>query len=78
MLVVHEASRPSKMMQDKYLVKLIAHRRICFVIRYIAFKTRISFTKNVKRGPGPEDVKGEFAMEFMLLLDGISVVGQST
>ena len=38
---------------------------------------------HMKRGshllpPGPEDVKGGFVREFMLLLDGISVGGQST
>ena len=82
MLVVHGASRPLKILQDRYLAKLMARRRISFVIRYIAFKTRISFKKPMKRGahllaPGPEDVKGRFVREFMLLLDGISVVGQS-
>ena len=39
----------------------MARRRIrC----YIAFKTRISFKKDMKRGaPGPEDVKSEFVRE---------------
>ena len=41
----------------------MARRRISFVICYIAFKTRISYRKHMKRGahllaPGPEDVKG--------------------
>ena len=45
---------------------------------YIAFKTRISFKKHIKRGAGPEDIQGRFVREIMLLLDGISVVGQST
>ena len=44
---------------------LMAHRRISFVICYIAFRTRISLLKHMKRGaqllaPGPEDVKGGF------------------
>ena len=83
MLVVHGASRPSKILQDRYLAKLMASSRISFVICYIAFKTRIVFKKHMKRGahllaPGPEDVKGGFVRDFMLLLDGISVVGQNT
>ena len=78
MLVVHEASRPSKLLQDRYLAKLMARRSISFAICYIIFKTRISFIENMKRGahllaPGPEDIKGGFVREFMLLLDGISV-----
>ena len=81
MLVVHEASRPSKLLQDRYLAKLMARRSISFAICYIIFKTRISFIENMKRGahllaPGPEDIKGGFVREFMLLLDGISVEGQ--
>ena len=75
MVVVHGASRPSKILQDRYLAKLMARRRISFVICYIAFKTRISFKKHMKRGahllaPGPEDVEGGLVREFMLLLDG--------
>ena len=31
-LVVHGASRPSKILQDRYLAKLMAHRRISFAI----------------------------------------------
>ena len=63
MLVVHGASCPLKILQDRYLAKLMARRRISFVICYIAFKTRISFKKHMKRGahllaPGPEDVEG--------------------
>ena len=59
----------------------MAHRRICFVICYIAFKTRISFKKHMKRGahllaPGPAGVKGRFVREIMLLMDGISKGGQ--
>ena len=73
MLVIHGASRPSKILQDIYLAKLMARRRISFAICYITFKTRISFTEHMKRG-----VKGGFVREFMLLLDGISVGGQST
>ena len=83
MVVVHGASRPSNILQDRYLAKLMACRRINFAIYYIAFKTRISFKKHMKRGayllaPGPEDVKGRFVREFMLLLHGISVGGKIT
>ena len=58
----------------------MACRRISFVNCYIAFKTRISFKKQMKRGahllaPGPEDIKGGFVREFMLLLVGI-IVGE--
>ena len=82
MLVGHGTGRPSTIWQDRYLAKLIALRRNSFVICCIVFKTRISFNKNMKRGahlpaPAPEDVKGGFVREFMLLLDGISVGGQS-
>ena len=48
MLVVHGASRPSKILQDRYLAKLMALRWISFVICYIAFKTRISFKKHMQ------------------------------
>ena len=56
---------------------------ISFVICYITFKTRISFKEHIKRdahllAPGPAGVEGRFVMEIMLLLDGISVGGQST
>ena len=47
MLVVHGASRPSKILQDKYLAKLMERRMISFFICYIAFKTR--FKKHMKR-----------------------------
>ena len=50
MLVVHGASRPSKILQDRYLAKLMARRRISFAICYITFKTRISFEEHMKRG----------------------------
>ena len=56
---------------------------ISLVICYIAFKTRISFKKHMKRGayllaPGPAGVKGRFVREIRLLLDGITVGGQIT
>ena len=59
MLVVHAASRPLKICKTK----LMATKRISFVICYIAFKPRISFKKHMQRGthllaPGPDDVKG--------------------
>ena len=47
MVVVHGASRPSKILQD--LAKLMARWRISFFICYIAFKNRISFKKHMKR-----------------------------
>ena len=50
MLVVHGASLPPKILQDRYPAKLMACRRTSFVIRYIAFKTRIRFKKHMKRG----------------------------
>ena len=83
MLVVHGASHPLKKLQDIYLAKLMSHRMISFVFCYIAFKTRISFKKHMKRdahllAPGPEDVEGGFVREFMLLLGWISLGAQST
>ena len=80
-LVVQGPSRPSKILQDRYLAELVARKRISFVICYIAFKTSISFKKHMKRGahllaPGPGDVEG-VGTEMVLLLDGISVGGQS-
>ena len=64
---------------------LVVHgaKKIRIVICCIAFKTRISFKKHMNRGahlmaPGPKFVEGGFVREFMLLLDGISVVRQST
>ena len=83
MLVVYEASRPSKILQDRYLAKLMARRRTSFAIYYITFKTRISFKKHMKKGahllvPGPASVEVGFVRELMLLLDGLSVGGQRT
>ena len=49
MLVVHGAGCPSKILQDRYLAKLMARRRISFAICYITFKTRISFKEHMKR-----------------------------
>ena len=43
MLVIHEACRHSKILHDRYLAKLMTHRRISFAICFITFKTRISF-----------------------------------
>ena len=83
MFVVHGVSRPSKILQDSNLVNLMARRRTSFAICYITFKTRISFKEHMKKGahllvPGPASVEVGFVREFMLLLDGISVGGQST
>ena len=77
-LVVHGASRPSKIPQDSYLAKLMVHRRTSFAICYITFNTRISFKKHMKKGAhllasGPASVEGGFVREFILLLDGMSV-----
>ena len=83
MLVFYGTSRPSKILQDRNLVKLMASRRISFVICYIAFKTRIGFKMHMNRdahllAPGHGNVEGRFGSEFMMLLDGISVGVQST
>ena len=48
-LEVHGASCPSKILQDRYLTKLIAHRRTNFAICYITFKTRISFKEHMEK-----------------------------
>ena len=81
MLVVHGGSHPSTIMQDRYVAKLMARRRISLSICYIIFKTRIGFQEHMKwsalllrPGPGP----GGFVREFMLLLNGISEGGQIT
>ena len=83
MLVVHGAGRPSKILQNRYLAKLMACRRMSFAICYITFKTRISFKEHMKSGthllaPGPAGVEGRFMGEFMLLLDGISMGDEDT
>ena len=74
MLVVHGASRPSKILQDRYLAKLMARRRTSFAICYITFKTRIRFKEHLKKGahlraPGPASVEDGFVKDLMLLLD---------
>ena len=74
-----EASSPSEILQDRYL----ACRRISFGICYITLKTSIRFKEHMKRGahllaPGPAGVEDRFVRELMLLLEGISVGGQST
>ena len=56
---------------------------ISFVICYIIFKTRISLKEHMNGGAhllatGPAGVEGRFVRAIMLLLDGISVRGQST
>ena len=70
-----------KIPQDRYLVKLLPHQMISFVICYITFKTRISFKEHLKRAayllaPGPAGVEGRFVRKIMLVMDGISVGGQ--
>ena len=65
MLIVHGDSRPSQIQQDRNLAKLMASKRITYVVCYIAFKTSISFKKHMKRGvhllsPGHENVEGRF------------------
>ena len=44
------ASRTIKILQDRYLAKLMAHRRISFAICYIALETRIRFKEHMKSG----------------------------
>ena len=56
---------------------------ISIVICYIIFKTRISLKEHMNRGAyllatGPAGVEGMFVRAIMLMLDGISVQGQST
>ena len=82
MLLVHGASRPSRILQNRYLVNLMARRRIRFVICYITFKARFRFKEHMKRGahllaPGPAVVPGGFVREIILCLDGISVGHQA-
>ena len=83
MLVVHRAGRPSKILQDRYLAKLMARRRIIFAICYITIKTKFSFKEHMKSGshllaPRTAGVKARFVEEFMLLLDGNSVGDEDT
>ena len=78
MLVIHGASCPLKILQDRYLAKLIARRRISFAICYITLKTKNRYKEHMKKGahllaPGPAGVEYWFVREFMSLLDGISV-----
>ena len=80
MLVVNGACLTSKILQDRYLAKLMARKRIGFAICYITFKTRFSFKEHMKSGahllaPGPAGVKVGFMGEFILFLGGISVAG---
>ena len=80
MLVVQGARHPSEILQGRYMAQWMARGSIA--ICYIIFKKTISFKKHMKRGvhllaPGPVSVKGGFVRELMLLLDGISVGGQS-
>ena len=77
LLVVNEASRLLKILQDRYLAKLMARRRVSFAICYITFKTKITFKEHMQMGAsllesGPTAVKVGFGREIMLLLDGIS------
>ena len=83
MFVLNEKTCSSKILQDRYLAKLTAHRRISFAICYITFKARINIKDHMKRvahvlATGPAGVEGGFVGELMLLLDGISVTGQRT
>ena len=50
MLVVHGASGPLKILQERYLKKLMAGRRVSFVICYIAFKTKIIYKQHMQSG----------------------------
>ena len=63
--------------------EVISNQTISFVICYIIFKTRINFREHMNRGAhllatGPAGFEGRFVREIMLLLEGISVEGQST
>ena len=77
MLVVHGAGPHSEILQERYLAKLMAHRRISCAICHITFKTWFSFKEHMKSGANllkiePAGDKGRFVEEFMLLLDGRS------
>ena len=65
MLMVHEASCPSKILLVRYLAKLMACRRISFAICYITLKMRISLDEPLKWGAhllalGTGGVEGRF------------------
>ena len=83
MLVVHGASRPSNILQDRYLAKLMARRWISCAVHYITFMTRFSFKELMKSGAyllanGPAGVKVMIGWEFMLVLDISSVGDEDT
>ena len=64
-MVVHGAGHPSKILQGRYLAKLMAGRWISCTICYITLKTRFSLKEHMKRGAhllatGPAGVKGNF------------------
>ena len=73
-LVDHGASRPPTILQNRYPAKLMAPRRISFVMCYITFNTRISFKKHMKMdahllAPGHRNVEGGFVRELIFFLD---------
>ena len=75
---VHGASQRFKILQDRYLAKLMANRWISCSVCYITFKTRFSFNGQMTSSTpllatGPAGVEGRFLGEFMILLDGSSM-----
>ena len=47
MLVVHGPGRPSKILQDRYLAKLMGRKKISFAIGYITLMMRFSFREQM-------------------------------
>ena len=58
-----EPALPLQILQERYLVMLMARKRISFAICYITFKTRFSFKEHMRSGapvlaPGPSGFQG--------------------
>ena len=69
MLVVHGAGHPSKILQDRYLAKLMVWRSISFANSYTTFKTRFSIKEHIISSPhlltpGPTGVVGGVSVVF--------------
>ena len=76
-LVVRRFDRPSEILQDRCLAKLMARSWIRCAVYYITFKTSFSCKEHMKSDAhmmetGSGDVNGRFIGEFMVLLDGSS------
>ena len=69
MLVVHGVGHPYKILQDRYLAKLMVCRRISFANSYTTFKTRFSIKEHIISNPhlltpGPRGVVGGVSVVF--------------